>query len=46
MAGELLLLREYPAEIVRLSCEKCGRAWRGLLFLFVAKEIECHVISP
>ena len=26
MAGGSLLLREYPAELVRLSCEKCGRA--------------------
>ena len=26
MAGGSLLLREYPAETVRLSCEKRGRA--------------------
>ena len=26
MAGDSLQLREYPAPIVRLSCEKCGRA--------------------
>ena len=26
MAGGSLLLREYRAELVRLSCEKCGRA--------------------
>jgi len=26
MAGGSLRLHEYPAEIVRLSCEKCGRA--------------------
>ena len=24
--GGSLLLREYPGEIVRLSCEKCGRS--------------------
>ena len=26
MAGGSLQLREYPAETVRLSCQKCGRA--------------------
>ena len=26
MAGGSLRLQEYPAPIVRLSCEKCGRA--------------------
>ena len=26
MAGGSIQLREYPAEVVRLSCEKCGRA--------------------
>jgi hypothetical protein len=26
MAGGSLSLREYPGELVRLSCEKCGRA--------------------
>ena len=26
MSGGSLQLREYPAETVRLSCEKCGRA--------------------
>jgi hypothetical protein len=25
MAAGLLQLREYPGDIVRLSCEKCGR---------------------
>ena len=26
MSGGSLQLREYPGELVRLSCEKCGRA--------------------
>ena len=26
MAGGSLRLQEYPAKVVRLSCEKCGRA--------------------
>jgi hypothetical protein len=26
MAGGSMQLREYPADTVRLSCEKCGRA--------------------
>ena len=26
MAGGSLQLREYPADVVRLACEKCGRA--------------------
>jgi hypothetical protein len=26
MAGGSLQLREYPDDLVRLSCEKCGRA--------------------
>ena len=26
MSGGSLQLREYPAETVRLSCQKCGRA--------------------
>ena len=26
MSGGALQLREYPAETVRLSCQKCGRA--------------------
>lgn len=26
MPGGSLQLREYPADVVRLSCEKCGRA--------------------
>ena len=26
MAGGSLQLREYPADLARLSCEKCGRA--------------------
>jgi hypothetical protein len=28
MSGGSLQLREYPSLIVRLSCEKCGRAAR------------------
>ena len=30
MAGGSLLLREYPAELVRLLCEKCGRSANAL----------------
>jgi hypothetical protein len=30
MSGGSLQLREYPAETVRLSCEKCGRAGKRL----------------
>ena len=28
MSGGSLQLYEYPADVVRLSCEKCGRAGR------------------